>query len=354
MNKKLVLILILAILLFFIPQKVSATGPLTALSDTMSRLADSTPTAVLSNHTIKYTTPTGVAAGQNMQITFPTGFTIGTVDYTDIDVSWGPSTGAENELTLAATASGTTWGAVFAGQVLTIISGTGTITAASKVIIEIGLNATFGVAGDAQIQNHATAATYTISIAGTFTDTGKIAIVILTDDQVQLTATVDPSITFSLSANSSAYETLSTGSVIDSSPDITLTVGTNAGSGYTVTVRDTGSDTNPGLYNSTAAYLIGSTDSSYSNGPTALVAGTEGMGVYVFSTTGTPTVAARYNGGTGTQVGGLEIADTTIISRATGMSANDTATIRHKAAISAFTAAGSYTDTLTYIATGNF
>ena len=95
------------LLLFSYPQNASADA-LTALSDTMSRLADSTPTAVYSNHTIKYTTPTGVAAGQNMQITFPAGFTIGTVDYTDIDVSWGPSSGAENELTLAATPSGTT------------------------------------------------------------------------------------------------------------------------------------------------------------------------------------------------------------------------------------------------------
>jgi len=342
------LILVLTTLVFFMPQVASAAGPLTALSDTMSRLQKST---VKSDHTIKYTTPTGVAAGQNMQITMPTGFAIGSVDDTDIDVFWGAT--YENELTLAGTCSGTTWGAVFAGQVLAITSCTGTITGASKVMIEIGLNATDG---DQQITNHATPGTYVISIGGTFTDTGKIAIVILDNDQVQLTATVDPSITFSLSANSSDFGALSLGSVTNSSPDITLTVGTNSGSGYTVTVRDTGSGADPGLYNSTASPpdIIGSTDYLYNDGPTTLANGVEGYGLYVLSTTGSPTKAARYNGGSGSQVGGLETTDTTIISRITSMSANDTATIRHRAAIATFTAAGSYSDTLTYIATGNF
>ena len=343
-------LILLLLLLIIIPQKTQAAG-LTALSDTMSRLADSTPTAVYSDHTIKYTTPSGVDAGETMEITFPSGFAIGSVDFSDIDVSWGASTGYENELTLAGTCSGATWGAAFASQVLTITSCSGTITSTNKVVIEIGLNAS---GGNAQIQNHATAATYTISIAGSFGDTGKIAIVILGNDQVQLTGAVDPSITFSLSDTSSAFGTLSVGSVTNSSPDITLTVGTNAQSGYTVTIRDTGNSTNPGLYNSSANYIIGSTDSSYSNGPTTLVAGTEGYGLYVSGTTGSPTVAARYNGGSGSQVGGLEITDTTIISRITSMSANDTATIRHRAAIATFTAAGSYSDTLTYIATGNF
>ena len=342
-----VIILVFLLVLLFYPQNTQAAA-LTVLSDTMSRLEKS-PTN--SDHTIKYTTPSGVQAAETMTITFPAGFTIGSVDYTDIDVSWGPSTGSENELTLAETASGTTWGAAFSGQVLTITSDTGTIDTTSKVIIGIGTNAS---GGDQQITNHATADTYVISIAGSFDDDGKIAIVILDDDQVQLTAAVDPSITFSLSANSSAFGTLSTGSVTTSGTDITLTIGTNAGSGYTVTVRDAGDTSNPGLYNSDASYIIGSTDSSYSDGPTTLVAGTEGYGIYVSGTSGTPTVAARYNGGSGSQVGGLEIADTTIISRITSMSSSDTATIKHMAAIGSFTVAGSYADTLTYIATGNF
>jgi len=349
LRKAFYLTLVLLLSLFFIP-KVARANALTALSDTMSRLADSTPTAVYSDHTIKYTTPTGVAAGQNMQITMPTGFAIGSVDYTDIDVSWGPSTGNENELTLAGTCSGATWGAVFASQVLTITSCTGTITGTSKVVVEIGLNATTGGNGDAQIQNHATAATYVISIAGSFGDTGKIAIVILADDQVQLTATVNPSITFTISATSSAFGELSTGSITTSSPNITLTVGTNAQNGYTITVQDQGSGSNPGLYNSSAAYIIGSADSSYADEAT-LVIGTEGVGIQ--GSSASATIAARYDK-TGNNVGGLERTATAFASYSSGMSSNHTITVTHKAAISSWTKAGSYTDTLTYIATGNF
>ncbi|MCX6806533.1 MAG: hypothetical protein NT135_00160 [Candidatus Berkelbacteria bacterium] len=351
-----VIYLILVVLVFFIYPQVAKADALTSLSDTMSRLADSTPTPVNSDHTIKFTTPSGVTdASDTIEITFPAGFSVTSVDVTDIDLHWGPSTGLENSATLAGTADATHWGAYFTGQVLSFDHATDgafeDIATTSKVVVEIGTNAT---GGDQQIDNHATAATYTISIGGDFGDTGKIAIVILSDDQVQLTATVDPSITFTLSANSSDFGALLLGSVTNSSPDITLTVGTNAGTGYTVTVRDVGNTTNPGLYNSTANYIIGSTNTAYADGPTTLANGTEGYGLYVLSTTGSPTVASRYNGGTGTQVGGLEVSDTTIISRITSMSANDTATIRHRAAIAAFTAAGSYSDTLTYIATGNF
>jgi len=98
-----------------------------------------------------------------MTITFPSGFGIGSVDYTDIDVSWGSSTGYENELTLAATCSDSTWGAAFSGQVLTITSCSGTISSTSKVVVEIGTNASNG---DQQIENPDTSGTYVISIAG--------------------------------------------------------------------------------------------------------------------------------------------------------------------------------------------
>lgn len=123
-----------------------------------------------------------------------------------------------------------------------------------------------------------------------------------------------------------------------------------------MTVKDAGSGSNPGLYNSNASYLIGSVDQAFSAGPTVLTAGTEGYGIAVTAKTGSPALAARYDDVTTPtgKVGGLTTAGQTIISRSSGMSANDTATIAHKAAISAWTKAGNYSDTLTYIATGNF
>ncbi len=338
----LTLYLILALLLLFTYPQTAKASALTSLSDTMSRLEKS-PTN--SDHTIKYTTPSGVQAAETMTVTFPAGFTIGSVDYTDIDVSWGPSTGYENELTLDATASGTTWGAAFSGQVLTITSDTGTIDTTSKVVIEIGTNAS---GGDQQIQNHATAATYVISIAGTFDDDGKIAIVILDDDQFTVTAAVDPTITFSLSANSTDFGTLSSSSVITSSPNIVLTVSTNASSGYTITVQDTGDTSNPGLYNSDATFLIGSADYSYNN--TADLSSVAGYGIQ--GSSATATIAAPYNV-SGDNVGGYELTAQNLATY------NDTAdghtvTITSKAKVTGATPAGTYNDTITVIATGNF
>ncbi len=346
----LVLFLVLTLLVFLAFPKVTNAAALTALSDTMSRLEKST---VKSNHTIKFTTPTGAGdVGDIIEITMPTGFAIGTVDFSDIDVSHGASTGYETELTLAAAADATHWGASFTGQVLSIEHASDgafeDIPATDKVVVEIGLNAS---GGDQQITNHATAGTYVISIAGTFGDTGKIAIVIVDDDQVDVTANIDPTITFSLSANATAFGTLSPGIVATSTPDITLTIGTNADSGYTITVRDQGSGSNPGLYKSASPTdIIGSADDSYNN-TGDLGALSSGYGIQ--GSSATATIGARYDV-SGNNVGGLEITDTTIASYATALSADHTITIVHKAKASAYKKVGSYSDTLTYIATANF
>src|SRR3972149_8587709 len=330
---------------FFIFPKIAYADPLTALSDTMSRLADSTPSAVYSDHTIRYTTPSGVQAAEDMTITMPSGFAIGSVDDTDIDVSWGATTGYENELTLAATCTGATWGAAFAGQVLTITSCTGTITATNKVVVEIGNNAS---GGNAQIQNHATAATYTISIAGSFNDTGKIAIVILTNDQFTVTGTVDPTITFSLSANATDFGVISTSSATTSSPNITLTISTNAGSGSTITVQDEGSGTNPGIYNSLVAAIIGSADNSYNN--TADLSAVAGYGIQ--GSSASATIDARYDQ-SGANVGGYERTAQNLATFG-GSASGHTVLITSKARAAGDTPSGTYNDTVTVIATGNF
>jgi len=360
-KKVFIYFIVVALTVAFLPSQTGAAS-LIALSDTMTRLKNSSGSTVYADHTFKFTTPTTLTdTTDKIVVTFPAAFTIGSVDYTDMDLSHGASTGYETEETLAATAGVSAWGASFTGQVLTLDHPTnaanGDIAQDDKVVIEIGQNATGGGA-NLQIANPNTSNTFVITLetydGASLTDSGKVAVVTVDDDQVVLSAAVDPSITFSLSANSSAFGTLSTGSVTNAGTDITLTAGTNSANGYTVTVKDTGSGSNPGLYSSTASYLIGSTNASYDDGPTALSAGTEGYGICVSATTGSPTVATRYNTCSTTNVGGLEIAATTIISRATQMSSNDTATVKHKAAIASFTKAGSYTDTLTYIATGNF
>lgn len=335
------ILLIGAVLINFLYFPMTQAAALTAISDTVSRME----AGIAANHTFRFTTPTGVTAGQTITVTFPAGFNMSTIVFGDVDFSYG-ATGTETDATLAANPSGTTWGAAVAGQVLTITSGTGTVAAGNKVIIEIGTHALLGGAGTHQITNHATPATYLITIGGTMADTAKLAIVVLADDQVSVTATVDPSLTFTLSANASSFGLMTTGAIATGGTNIDLTVGTNALSGYILTVQDQGNGTNGGLYNA------GTNTTILSNNAT-LAAGTEGYGIQAASQGGSPTISGTYLV-SGNVVGQLTVAAQTLASNAASMATNDVIRITHKAAISASSKPGSYLDTITYLVTARY
>ncbi len=133
--------------------EVRATGTLTQITATPSTVK----AGVNSNYTISFVTETNIAAGGKILIQFPAGFDVNGSDnllnYTDIDLS-----DDSTDYALGSSASGSTWGASVSGQVVTITSGTGTIDGGSVVVVEIGLNATSGVAGDKQIVNTNTVA----------------------------------------------------------------------------------------------------------------------------------------------------------------------------------------------------
>lgn len=354
----LIVILIVAMTL---PVFKAKAGDLTAISDTMSRMKDTTA----SDHTIKFTTPAGrTAIGDTITITFPTGFTVTGVDDTDIDLSTGATTGYETELTLGAAAGAGVWGVSFTGQVLTFThptDATGDIAATNKVVVEIGQVATGGAA-NAQITNQTVAQNNTdatIEIAGNNSfDTGSFAVEIVADDQIVYSATVDPSITASFSANASSFGTITTSAVADAATQIDITIGTNGNSGFTATVYDAGDGTNPGLYKSAATTdLIGSTTSAYADGPTTLAANTEGYGINAATSGGsgaTVTIASPYD--SSPQVGGLEVGTSaaTTLASATGPCSGRIVSINAKAAIDSLIRAGSYQDTVTVIVTGNF
>ncbi len=337
-------IVLVAFSAFAFPQLTQAAS-LTALSDTMSRLKKSED----SNHTIKFTSPTGATdIGDTIEITMPTGFTIGSVVFGDMDLSSGVSTGYETEHTLAAAAGAGEWGASFTDQVLSLdhpTDATEDIIAGHKVVVEIGTNAD---SGTNQITNHATAATYTITIGGDFGDDGKIAIVILDDDQFTVSASVDPTLTFSLSANATAFGTLSDSSVTTSSPNITLTISTNGDNGYTISILDTGDTSDPGLYSSENSFMIGSADYSYTN--SADLGAVAGYGIQ--GSSGDATIASPYNV-SGDNVGGYELTAQTLASY-TDVASAHTVLITSKAKVSSITPAGAYTDTVITLATGNF
>jgi len=342
-NRLLAVFLILIINLFYLPVQAAS---LTNLSDTMTRLKVSTA----SDHTIKFTTPTGVESSTDtITITMPTGFTIGSVDYTDIDLSHGASTGYETDETLAAAAGSGVWGAVFSSQILTLTAPTnaaaGEITANDKVVVEIGLNAS---GGNAQITNNSSAATYIIAVGGTFGDTGNIAVVIVTDEQIPVTATVNPSITFTVANTAFALGDLSPSGISTSNLN-NISVGTNATGGYSITVQDVGGTGtgNSGLYSSGVSNLIASTT-------TTLVAGAEGYGGQCAVTAGSGSCDFSLTSAGEAVTGFSDSSWSAFAHYSSKPSSTDTYQIRVKAAISTSTTAGYYQDTLTLVATGNF
>ncbi len=327
--------MVLAMSMFQFSVSPTKAAALTSISDTMSRLKAGTA----SNHSIQFTTPSGADENETITVTFSADFTMGSVDYTDIEVK---DDGVS--LTDAANCLGTEKaGIAVAGQVvtITICAGDGGAIAPNSVVtILIGTNAS---GGDAQITNGPADDDDTVSIAGTFGDTGTIVVDIITDDQIVVTATVDPTFTFTISSNTCALGTLTTGSV--STCGYTLAVGTNANNGAVITIQAISDGTN--------AYLNrdGAPDTYITDIPedSLVTAGSEGYGIAVTAGSGW------------TEEGNFNDDDTPIPSIVTNILSTSgpilssvTSTITHRAAISALTEAGTYSQTVQYIATGTF
>lgn len=343
------LIITFALVLF-----VSGLGTQPAYAASLTGLSDTTSSAkvsALSNHDIAFTTPTGIASGATVVVTFPGSYSIAAaLDYTDIDV-----TDNGTNVTLAATPSGSTWGAVrTSATVITLTNGTTAVTAGHTIHIKIGTNATNQSTGVRQITNDTSTGTKAITISGTFGDTGTISVQLITDDTVVISGTVSQAITFSLSSNSIAFGNLdsaaaryansSTGSATDVVAH-TLAVSTNAPSGFTVTVQGSTLTSQQNASNTITA--IGAS-------PAASSAGSEQFGIYATvsggsgATIATPYATASSFGYNGTA--------STAATFATGSSATATQTysLHYLANISPSTEAGTYSASLNYVATANF
>lgn len=341
-----VLLALLAILIGP-PLQIANAAALTNKKDILSSLKAST----LSNHTILFRTPTGVAAGNTITLTL-TSFSIPVaLDFEDLDLSFqaagdGVCDTGDTEKTLAATASGATWGAVrTSATVITFTSGTDTIAAGAEVCVEVGTNAESVITGIEQITNPA-AGNYTLAIGGTMADSGSVAINIIADDQVAVSGTVSESMSFSLGATSVALGTLSSSAVTSGSHTVTLA--TNAASGMVLT------------YSGTTLTSGANTITAMSTAAASSV-GTEQFGINAKDNT-TPNVGLECSGtapiaaaatGYATVDNFKFVSGETILSSAAGINSTS-CTISYIANILGSTEAGSYTTTLTYTATATF
>lgn len=325
---------------------IANAASLSALSDTMSNQTISAN----SSHIIKFTTPTGVtASAQTIVVTFPSGFNFTSKAISSLALTYG-TTGTQTTAIIAASpGASTTWGAVFSGTsnvILTLTAPTaGTYIAAGNQVI-LTYDSTNSI-------NPSSATNYSITIAAN-TDSGTITVPIITNSQVAVTATVAQTLSFALSNNSIGFGNLSTsvstyansagtGSTTEPASAHTITAGTNGSSGYSVGLS--GATLTSGA--NTIAAIPGASAA-------ALAPGTAQFGVRTSASGGTGTVSAPFDGSSGNYGFGTAPLSNATFASAAGASATTTYSVNYAANISTLTPAGSYTTTLTYVATANF
>jgi hypothetical protein len=257
--------------------RLAEAASITSASDTISESKPST----VANHSIAFTLPNGMVASSTMELTFDAGFTMGSVGEDDVDIL----VNGLSSSTAAVNAAGV-WGVLVTGSVIRFTSPSDVgVASSSPIVIRIGTNAVDFGTGANQITNPSSVNSYPIDIDGgtsatPMQDSGQVRVAIV--DQVVVSASVDTSLTFTVGG-------LSSGATVNTSPTTTvanttattlpfgtlpvgssvtlaqtLSVATNAGSGYTVTVEETGPfDTALG------ASIDGFINGSNTNTPTA-------------------------------------------------------------------------------------
>ncbi len=329
---------------------------LSGLSDTQSRLTVSLP----SDHTIQFVTPvSGIGAGEAITITLPAGYATGTFAIANFDLATSTSASCASvadALLQSGAASGLTWGVTVATSTIYIRSGTATVPGNRCVQVRIGSNATFGGAGTTTLVNPSSPGAYQINLTSGANDTGYVTQYIVPDDAILMSGIVNQSLTFTVSTSTIYFGVLgagaakfasSTNSLGDTTETIahTLAVGTNAPSGFTLSVRGQTMTSQQNSAN-TIDYIGGSAASSTPGVEQFGFRATEsgGVGVTVSSPFSSPT-SYGYNATATTSA---------TVAVGSGSTPTSTFSVRYVTNINAVTEAGTYTASLIYVATANF
>jgi hypothetical protein len=350
----LVLVLIAGLLSFFNYPVAHAAG-ITAVSDTMSR----DKISIASSHTMKFTTTSAIqTAGDTITITFPSDFNFTSKTISTVTFTHGASTGIENTETLAGSPTASAWGAVFSGtqnRVFTLTAptdgiGAAAVAASDKLIITYdNTNSINASATTGQI--------VTIAVAGSSTESGSFAISLITEDQVVVSTTIDPYITFILTTTSVTltksgggnpnYNTGGTG--YNQGSANTLAATTNATTGYSISY-------NGATLTDASAHTIDAMATK-----TTSAVNTEQFGINLKINT-TPATGTDPSGGSGAPTSDYNTANnfrfiagaTTALASSGSSSTTSTFTVTYIANVAQTTEAGAYSTTITYICTGNF
>jgi hypothetical protein len=288
--------------------------------------------------------PASTATEADVQVTFPTGYTLGSAANFTV-----------NTTNLAWPTGGTAWPSIatatnVTGQIATFPSGD--LTVGTLYCFNWTNSAAVTVKSSATSSNLGSVSTRT-SVPAVI-DTESYATASISDDQIVVSATVPAIFSFALSGNTDALGTLSTSAVTSSPTPRTVTVNTNAKSGWMVWAKSA----NAGLTSASASSTIASTTpgtistlSSGANGYNTGVTSTQAGG------SGSITLATAFDNQSSPasfKGGGL---DTSLRALATssGTASNAVLTLTNNVSIAATTAAASdYTDTITLVGAGLF
>jgi len=280
----------------------------------------------------------------DVQVTFPTGFTLGlaatfTVTTTNLPngaTAW-PGIGTATSVS---------------GQIVTFPSTDLTVSTLYCFNWSSSTAVTTGTAGNDKTGTIALRATGPTTI-----DSSSYALSIVSDDQIVVTATVPATFSFALSGNTDTF-TSNLSTTTTSTNGRTVTIATNAASGWVAWVRSA----NAALSSASTSATI-ATAGTVDNAPTDLASVTGyvlDVNITTDSGTGTGTVSqasnfgAEYNG-TNTTSGGTLSSTFQPIAASNGTTDGDVLTLIERAKISAVQAAATdYTDTLTVVAAGRF
>ena len=267
-----------------------------------------------------------------------TTYTAGTIKYVTMTVPAG---------TAGTIAVGTVYG--FGAGTVALASNTITYTVTTGAAVPAGIPIYLAFTG---LTNTTTAGSYTSTIttlnssSGTI-DSGASGSVTFGSSSTTASVTIAQTLTFTNSTSSLTFTLDPTGAAATASQTVTLTVLTNAASGYTLAISDTG------LSRTSPAYTI----PAVTTGP--------GTGVSTFPTSGFGASATLSGGGTdgaalaaglsGSKWVGFPSTAATFLS-ATGPTGGtaDTLVLSDQVAVGYTVPAGTYTDTITYVVTPSY
>jgi hypothetical protein len=330
---------LLLVLPFFLVEKAEAAN----LTQAMVRIDRMTASVTTSGMVCAKSTTVDVET--QVKITFPTGFVT-----VDTPANWTVTT---TDIPADATAwigIGTATAAT--GQDVTFPSGN----------MVVGTLYCFNFTGTSTLTNAGAGNDLVGSITTqksgpTDIDTGSFALSTITNDQIVVTATVPATFTFTLSGNTDTF-TSNLSTTTTSTTGRTITMATNAASGWVAWVKSANAALNSASTGATIA-----TAGTVNNAPSDLASVTGyvlDVDITTDSGTGTGTVSqatdygAEYNG-TNTTSGGTLSTTFQPIAAASGTTDGDVLTLIERAKISAVQAAATdYTDTLTVVAAGRF